>query len=83
MRLFKQPEVAAAMLKLRTRAAEGRATTMTLDEACGGAAECVANMEAALLSQGAFMDTHASNIVIDHKARTDQSAPIVSCIKRS
>jgi hypothetical protein len=63
------------MLKLRTRAAEGRATTMTLDEACGGAAECVANMEAALLSQGAVMDTHASNIVIDHKASTFQLGP--------
>lgn len=68
-KLFRQPEVAAAVLKMQSKADEGRAATMTLNEACGGAPECVENLEAALKVHGAMFGSSDKTLIIRREVR--------------
>lgn len=57
------------MLKMQSKVAESRAATMTLNEACGGAPECVENLEAALKVHGAMFGANDQTLVIRREVR--------------
>lgn len=54
---------------MQRKADEGRAASMTLSEACGGAPECVENLEAALQLHGAMIGSSEQTLIIRREVR--------------